>query len=251
MKTLSSCPTPTRSLAAISFAALVLTLIPTSSVMAVERDNQFCRTIDTKQAAILSRLDDRIEKVEERLDARDTKLDEHFVTIDTRRATNRSTWEDNRDDRYVKILALADTDAEKQAVALYETVLEAAVKTRQSAVDAAVTTFRSGLDQSVKKRETGVTTAMDHFRTSTEAAFEKAKAGCAGDAVNLAVRSDFRSDLRAAKDQLKSDINALDKIRTDRSSLASARQSAIEAAVKTFESEAEAAREILKNAFGK
>lgn len=252
MKTLSNNLAATRSLAIASLVALVFVAIPTSSILAAERDNQFCRTIDTKQANTTNRLNQRVENIEHRLNDRDTKLDDHFATIDTRRSANRATWEDRRDDRYTKLLTLADTDGEKQAVDTYESTIETAVKKRQSAVDAAVATFRSGLDQSVEKRETGVLAATDRFSASVDSAFSEAKAHCRDDTVSLTtIRAEFRSDIRTAKAQLKADIQALDKIRTDRTALAGARKSSIESAVKTFESEAKTAREILKSAFGK
>lgn len=183
---------------------------------------------------------DRSGKKEERRDSRDAKLDENRAEQDAKRAQ----W-------YDQLLAKADTDAERVAVAEFKATMEKAVADRRAAVDAALATFRFEVDKLVAGKKSGADTAATDFKTAYDKAIADAKSACEGDSSDpKAVRSAFMDAMKDARGDFQETRSEVAGIGEQVKALAATKNAGIKIAMESFKTATEAARTKLAAAFG-
>jgi len=150
---------------------------------------------------------------------------------------------------YAKLMAEATTTVEQQAVAQFQTTIEAGVTVRKSAVDAAIAAYWASLNDVLKNRQAAVVVAEQNFDASTKSALSDAQSQCADGTAPATVRARFASAAEAAKTKFNSDRKAIDKAGPQIKALLQIRNQAVKNAIDTFHELAENARVALKASF--
>ncbi len=209
----------------------------------------FCKNVNKWRNTIETRLEDRKERVSVKVVERDENIASRRETRDVNLESKRDGWDKNREQRYSNLESKAETEEQKQAVAEFKSIVDEAVATRRVSVDAAIDTFRSEVNKVVTTRRQAVNTAIEEFQLAVANAGEKAENDCANEVAAATVRLNYRAALKAAKDKLQTDKQAIDKIGAQVQTLAQTRNVAVKQAVDTFTSELKAAVEQLKASF--
>lgn len=181
---------------------------------------------------------------------RDTDLANKIDKRDTKITDQRTKFDTNLDDQIVKLEKRATTAEQTAAVNEFEQTVRTAVATRRTAVDAARQTFRDGVQMAISDHRSAVDQEITDFKAKLDAAFTKAQSDCAAGVDPSTVRSDLRTAVRAAKDDLKLDRAGNSKVGPEVVKLVSDRRSAVEKARADFKTTVEAARVKLKDALG-
>lgn len=167
---------------------------------------------------------------------------------DERRDLNYAKWESDQQKHYAKFEARAQTDAQKQAVANFKTVVDAAVLTRKQAVNLATKIFRDGMDQIIANRKSLEDAIVAAFKTSVSAALLKVKADCLSGVDPKTAKSVFNQSMKDAQHKLAIDRKNLEKNQELIEPLNTARKQATQKAKEDFRSAVEKARADLKAA---
>lgn len=215
------------------------------------RQERFCTRFIEGMDAQKNRFSERHKNVEqqradrsgnaaERREARDAKLDENRAEQDAKRAQ----W-------YEDLLAKADTDAERAAVAEFKTTMEKAVADRRAAVDAALATFRSEVDKLVAGKKSGTDTAATDFNADYDKAAEAARAACEGESPDPeTIRKSFMDAMKEARGDFQEARRSVAGIGDEVKALAATKNAGIKTAMEMFRSATEAARTKLAAALG-
>jgi len=168
---------------------------------------------------------------------------------DQKLAQVRSQWEANRQEQFKKLEESATTDAQKKAVADFETTTEKAIATRESAVDVAIETFRTGVKNAIQTRQGQVDDIASSSASARKSALDKVKSDCDAGADAATVRATFQAAMKNARTQMQSDKQNVDKVGETVKVLVQTRQTAMKSALDTFKATMEKARTSLKKAF--
>lgn len=209
----------------------------------------FCTRVNEFTSRIDERITDREAKLQAKRQERANNLVEQKNKRDTLRSKNRVGRDENRQEHYTKLESRATTDAQKQAVVVFKTTVEAAVSARKAVVDNAIKAFRQSVDQSIASRKSAVDGAINTFKNAKIAAVEKAKADCAARVDPRTVRETFRTNMKAAQDKFKSDRQAIETLKDTFEPIRTARKQAVEKAIADFKMIMEKARTDLKATF--
>ena len=180
---------------------------------------------------------DKMTVFEDRRDDHDAKLNDSREKQDERRA-----------EMYMKLEALAKTDAQKAAVETFKETVEKAVDNRREAINEAIDAFRKDVDTLVASKKTTVNGSVDVFQSSVKAAFEKAKTDCANGTDPKTVRETLAKSLQDARAQLQENRKSFESVNASVPALATAKKTAIEKARQDFKTTMEKARADLKAA---
>lgn len=240
----------TRVLGVVMAAAILLPgLILAQTGAATEALKGFCARLPDISSKITQRMDEKDAKLEEKSAEILSRLETRRTERDAKLAEKRAEWDAKRAEIFAKLEDKAETDEQKQAVAVFVGAVQEAVAVRRAAVDAAVQDFREGLAEAIAARQATVNGITGAFRASTEEALAKASSDCEAGTAPATVRENFRVELKAARDKFASDKGEVDKLKTSREALVTARREAIKQAVDTFKATLEQARAALKAAF--
>jgi len=110
-----------------------------------------------------------------------------------------------------KLLAKANTDAEKAAIQTFKTSVETAMTQRQTTVDNAVLTYNNAVKNLVSQREDSLTTSGSNFQTNVTAAVTKAQSDCTAGISSTTVRASFLASLKSANQKFHSNLQ-VDKV---------------------------------------
>lgn len=239
----------------ITAGALLSTILTPAVVLAQPitqgqvNNTGFCKRFTTVSETVIQRLTDLDTKWSAKRDEIQTKLktrrDARTVAIQERRNNAGVKLDEN----VSNLETQATTDAQKQALAVFQTTVKAAMMARQTAVGSARETFHAGVDQLVTQRQNALQTAVATFKSAVRAAIQKAKSDCAASINATIVRQNFTASVQTAKDQHRSDIQSVDKNGAQIEALAKIRNEAIRQANQNFKSVLEQARTALKAAF--
>ncbi len=238
------------------FALVAVIILPTTTFAARSESTvrnagtQFCATLDKRATEVNSKIDDKKEKLDIRQHDRLNKKSADRSERDTKLEMHRDGWDDHRGERITKLEAKATTDAQKAAVAQFNTTMTAAINARRSAIDTAISTFRTGVDSITGTRVSAVDTAIATFKTARQSALEKAKTDCAAGVDSKTAKATFEASMKAALNTFKAAKTAVIK-KNDVTVLSQARKAAIEKAVADFKVTMDAAQATLKLAFPK
>jgi hypothetical protein len=210
-------------------------------------------------AAFTSRIDklagqvaERRGKLEDLGKGRETKLEDQWKEFAQKREDGRAQRDENIAARIAKLSSRNLTDAQKQAVAVFESATKAALEAKRTAVDAAVNAFHDGVVSLLDARTTAVEAAFTARADAYKIAADKAKADCAAGVVAIkTIREAFLAALKAAQTQFVSARKANEDFTVKMKSLEATKKAALEKAQSDFKAAVEAARTALKAVFPK
>ena len=181
---------------------------------------------------------------------RQTKITKKRAEQATNLSDKQAQWDASSAQRFAKLQAKAETDAEKAAVAKFIAAINAAVKIRRSAVAAAGDIFRVGVDRAILARRSALITVLDSYYKAVKAALDKAKTDCAATGANDAtVRTAFVANMKTAQTKLQTEKTNVDKLGETIQKLVDTKKAALAKAVADFKVAVEAARIELEKAF--
>lgn len=239
--------------------AVLALVVPMSTYAAFGRGNSgedkglksggmFCENIEKISSKITEDMSSKSEKFEGKKETRFGHIDERRGARDNKRIQNRSEIDVKRDVKVDALLAKADTDAERAAVAKFEATLNDAAAKRRASVDAAVKTFRAGVDEILNGKFGNLDSAIATFKTKINQAISDAKADCAKGTDDQTAKESFMADVKAAREELKTGRTG--EIKAQIQALAEARKTSVQNAINSFKTTMEEARNDLKEAFG-
>jgi hypothetical protein len=230
----------------VSFAALGVNL---KAVANVSGGSNFCTNLPT----FSTNLNTKLTTAENNLTTKQQSIVTEAQTRETTRATalaaTRAAADQNRAAIYVKLNTQATTSTEKDAVATFQTTIEADVAARRALVDTAISTYWSGVMSVLSTRQAAVQTAEQNYATAMQAALSAATTSCAASTTPATVRTTFAAAVKAATTQFATDRKAIDKSGPQIKALGQARNTSVASAFATFDAQAKAAGVTLKAAF--
>lgn len=235
----------------VAFFATLLALSPLVG-FAQESDRggeRFCSNLDAIEEQLKDRLSDRTDvardKHQTQVDRYTDKKDERIQQLKDRRDQKDVTWSE----RIAALRDKAETDEQTQAIDDFVDTVEALIETRRDAVDAAIDAFEEDAKALRDERSTVFTGMVDTYKAEVEAAFDEAQALCDGGDDPADVRAELRSDLEAIRAAFKTDREQYN-FREQFRELREVRIAATGAAREIFRTGFQAAKEILRAAFG-
>ena len=213
-------------------------------------NQNFCTKFDTLSQKFSADIKTKAGDLQGKIGTESQKAQANRLTADNTMKQDRAKGVQNRQVIYARLNSKAITDAQKQAVATFQTTLEAAVTAREAAVDAARTTYRQSFDQLVSQHQTTADTTLTTFQTAVQAAIAQASGQCAGGVAPATVRDTFQAAMQAARSARQTGTGKTDSIATQLQQLAQTRNAAIQSALQTYQTAMQAAVGTLKVAFG-
>ena len=152
---------------------------------------------------------------------------------------------------FTKLEQRAQTDAQKQAVQVFETAVNAAVAARRTAIDKALADFKTAFDSVFQQRQTNLDAARNAMIAALNAALQKAQTDCTAGVDPSTVRQNFSTALKTAQQNFVNSRKSLDKAGPQVKALEKNRNTAIQKANSDFNAALKAATAQLKLAFPK
>lgn len=216
-----------------------------------ERSNEkFCSSLGALETKIIESATERLTKAKSNYDAHmakfETRKSEAKTKLDSTRAQADAQWAT----RMAELEAKAKTDAHKAAVATFGSTVTSLVEVRREAVNQAHQTFLAGMNSLRGDRSADLEEALKAYKAGIEVAFDTAEASCEGGATPATVREQLRTDLSAVRDNFKQSRGDIG-IRDDYKALREARVAEAKQARDTFRAGFEAAKKVLRDAFGR
>ncbi len=215
-------------------------------------DRNSANNVCTRYATLETRVDSETSKRHDTLKTnfgqRDAKLDQSVADAAQKLAASRAAWDAKRDAQFVKLVASAQNDAQRQAILAFETTVKAAVIKRRAAVDAANTAYHTAVKAAVDQRQNTLTGSAGTYQTAVAAAFAAAKASCAAGMSPATVGTTLKSSLDAARANLKASGDKVVRVRPNLDPYKTARQTAVDAANTEFRATISTALTTLKAA---
>ena len=190
--------------------------------------------------------------LQEKRAASEARRAKNKAELDKRKADNRADRDAKLDEKEVKVAENTNlTDAQKTAVATYNTTVEAALKARRDAVDAATKTFRDAVDKLQTAHSTSVDSVKKAHDNAVEAALTKAQADCKAGVAAETVKANMKTALEKARETFVSTKQDVAKLGPEIAALTKTRNAALEKARETFQAAIEKAKADLKTGLGK
>jgi hypothetical protein len=208
----------------------------------------FCTRITESLTAVSAKLNQNDSRLREKRAETQNKLQERKAERQKAISQKRTETVSNTEAK-LKELEIDATAEQKVALQEFKTTLNTAQTTRKAAIDAAMQTYRAGLDKLVLSRQDAAKAAAATFKTSVNAAIQKAKADCAAKVDPKTVRETFNASMRAAQEQLRTDMKNIEKPGQGVEALAKVRNEAVRKAHDEFRTTMKAAHDKLKAAF--
>lgn len=216
-----------------------------------ERSNEkFCSSLGALETKIIESATERLTKAKAGYDAHMAKFETRKAEAKTRLDSARAQADAQWATRMAELEGKAKTDAHKAAIATFGTTVISLVEERRAAVNQAHQTFLAGMDNLRGDRSTDLETALKAYKAGIEAAFDTAEVSCEGGATPATVREQLRTDLSAVRDEFKQSRGDIG-IRDGYKALREARVAEAKQARDTFRAGFEAAKKVLRDAFGR
>ena len=210
----------------------------------------FCSRISELTLKVDQRINDREAKLEKK---HQENLDKFAVNKSERNAKKeegKDKRDANRQEHYSALEAKATTDAQKQALAVFESTVEAAITARQTTIDATIASFQADIKRAMDNRKVAVDAAVSEFKNAEDLAIDKAISDCASGIDQKTVRATFIASMKTARDKFQSNKQAIEKLRASFEPLRATRKAAIDKAIQDFKIAIEGAKNELKIALG-
>ena len=246
-------------LSALSLLSILMSLasaVPVtalSSATSAGGNSPFCTNLSTNSVTITKNVASLVDKLTTARSGQDTRVTDRRSAWDQELIANRAKWDATRQQNFTVLESKATTDAQKQAVKIYEASLLQGIATRRAANDGARGTFRSGVDALRDARRKAVDFQVSAFSSTVQDAIGTATASCANDSSTkngVTVHETYAASLKAARSTFVAARAGDNKIATDVAELATARDASIKADDTAFEARAKTVLEAFRTSFG-
>jgi len=211
--------------------------------------NVWCERLTDYAAKFMARVETRRGKVTAQKTGVEDKIQGHRTEIDARLAEIRAKAETKRLEKLDALKKKVSSEAKKTAITAFQAAVQKAVADRQAAVDAAQKAYRASVDGAITARKTAIDAAAANYQVAVEAALAKAKTDCTGTSDAAMIRTTLRAGLEAAKEKLRSDRAAVERVGEKIQSLTDTRKAALKKAQDDFLAALNTAKTELKTAF--
>jgi hypothetical protein len=212
--------------------------------------DKMCDKISAADERITGNLADLENKLQARKEARLERFEKKVADAQRRREEWRKRVDANIEAQLKKMMGLAKTEAQKDAIIEYEKTLKNAIATRRLAIDQAQETFRIHLRELFSLRKDNLNGLLLGYRQARKAAFDKAQNQCAAGADMNQVRTDLKADLKQARETFQEQIRNREKTNANLKAYVDERNQAIRKAQDDFKLTMTQARADLKKALG-
>lgn len=180
------------------------------------------------------------------------KLNGNRAKNDQKLANTRLAADQKRAQLISKLFSKASTtDAQKAALSVFKSSVNAAVVTRRTSIDTAIATYRTALNSAMASHQSSVDKATSTYKNAVVAAYAKALSGCQANVDQKTIKKNLAAALKAAKQAFEASRHDTEKLPDIIAPLAKTRQQAISAAEANFKTALSHATTILKAAFPK
>lgn len=213
-------------------------------------NSQICLRLENLQEKLILRFDTRANQLKERAEQKRGNLDARRMHRTDMLDKRRDMRTENLDEHFSKLNDRAQNDAQKQAVADFQSTVRTATAKRRAAVDAAMEKFRQGMDDLLAERKDQAANAATDMAQAMKTAVASAVTDCQSSEEPQAVVTSLKEDLKNIQNQFAQDRQNLDKIGDEARALAQSRNEAVKKAVEEFVATVHQATADLKKAFG-
>lgn len=193
-----------------------------------------CSRMDAIYENIENRARDREQKIFEISQEKKSRIEERRNLITQNLESRRFEWDENRKERYAKLMERAQTDAQKIAVVNFQKAIEEAVAQRRNAINKATEEFRGSMDSALSDRKNLIDKAVETYQKDRKEAFEKAKASCDAGRSSSEVRAQLHSDLESALKKFRSSRMSAEKLNEKVKLLSETKRQAVKKAIEDF-----------------
>jgi hypothetical protein len=239
--------------AASMVAALGVASLPVSVyALGSSGSEGFCSGMSAKAEAANQKVASLSDKVTQAWSQQDQKLTDNFTKVDTSVKEGRKKADSQRQEDFDKLAAKAKTDAQKQAVTTYKSAIEASVTIRRDSFDSIRQTYRQALRDTISDRRLKVSAQQITYKAAVADAFTTAEQSCQNSPKDTAaVRVTLLASLKSAREAYQTDRKSDATVGAKQQELAKARNEAFKTATDTFLASTKAARDALRQSFGK
>lgn len=231
-------------------AGLLLSLyVPLFANAQVISQGSFCNSLTTVQTRIMERHTERATTHAGKRSDVENKFAEKKTERLGRLDANRNKTNTARTAQYARLESLAQTDAQKSAVAEFKKTLENAIATRRASIDDAIKTFEASTQRLWDAREADAKSFASDHKKDMDALFVTAQTSCRR-GENPA---DVRDTLRIAMSKLNTTYRERAQAMTHTTEIKTARETlrtATQTAEEKFKASTKTARETLRASFG-
>lgn len=216
----------------------IISLCVVSPVLAVETPVQeqggsaaVCTRLQNYDKTVGENLSNQLTKVYTNFNDRSANIISKQSTIDQKLLGDRASAKTRFESKITELLAKEGlTDSQRQAIETFKTNVEAAMLTRQTAVDDARAAYRKALSDNVTEHQASLLKAVATYRAAVTAAFDDAKSSCSTGSQVMATLRNAIKTARQNLDSARQDTRATADIAT----LIKTRNTAIQTANDTF-----------------
>lgn len=175
-----------------------------------DRTSIFCSEWNEIDAKISSKITERETMFETKKENRITDLGSKWAEIDAKREAKRLEADTVLSTQIASLNTKATTDAQRQAIANYETSVKNALEVRRVAIDEIIKDYRSNINTAIENRNEIAGSAVDEFKASVNSAISDISAQCENDVSTRDIRENLKSAMEQARENLKNTIKSQD-----------------------------------------
>ncbi|MEI8344428.1 MAG: hypothetical protein WCF93_05795 [Candidatus Moraniibacteriota bacterium] len=214
-------------------------------------NQNFCTKFDSSSKKFGIDLEIKTGDLKTKIETEGEKAKFNRQNADAKLQQNRDNGLKNRQAIYAKLTSKAGTDEQKkQAVATFQTTIEAAVVVREAAIDAARATYRQSFDQLVSQHQSTSAGVLATFQTAIQTAITQASSQCSTGVAPASVKETFQSAMASARAARQAGVGQADDVALQLKQLSQTRDGAIQSATLTYQIAMKAAAGALRTAFG-
>lgn len=217
-----------------------------------KRVEKTCNQIEKVAARLERRIGDDGNKSKEKLELKVRELEANQLVRNNELEERRRMRNESRNAFYAELETKTGEDEIKKAAAIeFRGAVEAAIKARREAIDNAKETMNSEIEKAIGSRNSATETLRTDFEADVATAINKAKNSCQEDATSEDLKNvlaQLKSDVKAAQEEYKSQINETKKVQTTIHALRETRKAAVKKAIEDFKAAMKTAQENFRNA---
>lgn len=212
-------------------------------------EKKACARFPNLESKVGQRMDERMKRIQSRVETRTRNMNQRRETREENLAEFRKKRDERREEYYKKLEERAKTTEQKNAVSKFQSQIEAAVKTRRAAIDAAIVAFQKGMDEAISGKTADAEAAAAAFQAAVKAALSEARSDCEdGDDPN-AVRTTLRAKTKSAHETFQTARKNYEDLKSVIDSLSAVRKQAVQKAIDDFKVASEKAKTEFKESF--
>lgn len=215
----------------------------------VKNTESFCADFSDTKNTIDAERKKRDDAVLEYLKEHENTLAEARNVADAELGESRSKSDQRRSEWYERLFDRAKTDTEKDAQVAFKQTVEKALEKRRDVVDEAMVVFRTGVDGTIEERKVSMEAVKESFQEAIEGAYTQVEADCTAGKTTSEIKKSFQTNLKGAREKLKTDKKQLDKVSQTIESLAQTNKITLEKAKAEFEKSFSEAKATLQLVF--